>query len=140
MVYNYNPYPSYLNYNQPRVTTVSSRDEAVVAPVDVMGGQPSFFYNKAKNEFYIKMCDIHTGAPIFKTYIEAIAAPVVEDSSAGNLNIYEKEFKHINDGIDSLHRLITNMKEGVYDESDSDYENVAGSTKSNSNTKSTKSK
>lgn len=103
-----------------RVIPVSAKEEATATPVDVVSGQPTFFYNKAKNEFYLKQCDVPTGTPIFKTFIQA-PEPAGDDlspvKSVESVNIYEKEFKHLNEGIDSLHRLISELKEVKNDES-----------------------
>ena len=67
--------PPYNTQTQPpqqtvlgRVIPVSAKEEATATPVDVVSGQPTFFYNKAKNEFYLKQCDVPTGTPIFKTF------------------------------------------------------------------------
>ena len=67
-------YPQYFNqqnYNVPqqpyvnngRVVFVTNIEEAKATPADMLGN-PIFFYNKAKNEIYIKQTDATGAAPI----------------------------------------------------------------------------
>ena len=67
-------YPQYFNqqnYNQPsqpyqnngRVVFVTNIEEAKATPADMLGN-PLFFYNKSKNEIYIKQTDATGAAPI----------------------------------------------------------------------------
>lgn len=67
-------YPQYFNqsgYNQPtpqyqnngKVVFVTNIEEAKATPADMMGN-PLFFYNKSKNEIYIKQTDATGAAPI----------------------------------------------------------------------------
>ena len=77
-----------------RVIPVSAKEEATATPVDVVTGQPTFFYNKAKNEFYVKQCDVPTGTPIFKTFIqspELVENDLSHVKTPESVNIYEKE-------------------------------------------------
>lgn len=126
-----------------RVIPVSAKEEATATPVDVVTGQPTFFYNKAKNELYLKQCDVPTGTPIFKTFVQ-ISEPLGDDLSplktSGSVNIYEKEFKHLNEGIDSLHRLISELKEVKNDEPAQYVEYTSKSTKSDDDVKPVKRK
>ena len=73
-----NRYPQYFNqqnYNQPaqpytnngRVVFVTNIEEAKATPADMLGN-PLFFYNKSKNELYIKQTD-STGAAPIREYI-----------------------------------------------------------------------
>lgn len=136
MSYPYYQYPNYYaNYGMPQqtITTqppimqpqmsvtkmipVSTREEATGTPVDLVSGSPTFFYNKSNGEIYLKQFDVPKGTAIFKVYKEAIESPRNDVISGGNINPYEKEFKHINEGIDSLHRLLQDMKEVKDDES-----------------------
>ena len=78
---------------------------------------PTFFYNKSNGEVYLKQFDVQKGTAIFKVYKETIEEPKSDVLNEGNINLYEKEFRHINEGIDSLHRLIQDLKEVKDDES-----------------------
>lgn len=157
-----NPHPSYFanalsqNYNLPpqntittqppiiqpqvaatKIIPVSTKEEASVSAVDLVNGTPSFFYNKSNGEIYFKRFDVPTGTAIFKVYTEL--QPVESQTSEvlvpEDVNIYEKEFKHINDGIDSLHRLIADLKEVKNDESVKYVKYAAKSEESESDTK-----
>ena len=89
-----------------KIIQVSSKEEATGTPVDLINGTPTFFYNKGKNEIYLKQCDISSGTPIFKTYAE-VQTEVKEIKLATN---YEKELQHISEGVDSLHRILSQMQ------------------------------
>ena len=61
---NYNPAQTqqpYVNYG--RVIFVTNIEEAKATPADMLGN-PLFFYNKSKNEIYIKQTDATGAAPI----------------------------------------------------------------------------
>lgn len=98
---------------QSKIIPVSNKDEATAAPVDLVYGYPTFFYNKGKNEIYLKQFDVPTGTAIFKTYceIQPIEDTVRQENTQRDINIYEDEFRRLNDGIDSLHRMIAQIKE-----------------------------
>jgi hypothetical protein len=84
---------------------------------------------------YLKQFDVQKGTAIFKVYKEAIEPPKNDISDEGNINPYEKEFKHINEGIDSLHRLIQDLKEVKDDESVKYVKYASKGTESESDTK-----
>lgn len=120
-----------------KIIPVSTKEEASVSPVDLVNGTPSFFYNKSNGEIYFKRFDVPTGTAIFKIYAELqpVESPTSDVSVSGNVNIYEKEFKHINEGIDSLHRLIQDLKEVNNDESVKYVKYASKGTESESDTK-----
>lgn len=102
---------------QPRINStiipISNKEEATATPVDLINGTPSFFYNKGKNEIYLKQFDVQNGNAIFKVYseIQTSDEPITEEKSSLGINPYEQEFKRLNEGIDSLHRMIAQLQE-----------------------------
>lgn len=129
-----NPYPNHFvqamqqNYGQPQqqqqITTqppimtpqnnankiipVSNKEEATASPVDLVNGTPSFFYNKEKNEVYIKQFDVPTGKGIFKTFVEV--QPMV-DEQVPQINPYEQELRYIREGVEGLYRILSRPQE-----------------------------
>ena len=83
-----------------RVIPVANIEEANATPVDTIGDTPSFFFNRAKNEIYLKQYNSQTGLPIFQTFHmqEAKTKPTVDN------------FKVLNDKIDGLYSLIEKEK------------------------------
>ena len=103
---------------QSKVVPVSNIDEANAYQVDLIYGLPTFFYNKSKNEIYIKQFDTKSGSAIFKTYgeIPSENTPKIEEQPSINVNPYEEEFKRLNEGIDSLHRMLARLQENKQEE------------------------
>lgn len=105
--------PPIMQPNNSKITQVSNKEEATGASVDLIYGTPSFFYNKSNGEIYLKQFDVANGNAIFKVYGEI--QPVEEPRTAVNSEIdikhYDDEFKRLNDGIDSLHRMLAKMQE-----------------------------
>lgn len=91
-----------------KILPVTNKEEATVAPVDLVQGTPSFFYNKSNGEIYLKQFDVPTGTAIFKVYGE-IAQPKEEVKEHIQAD-YSKEFQYISEGIDNLHRMIANLQ------------------------------
>ena len=76
-----------------RILQVSNIAEANATPVDSLS--PTFFYNKAENVIYMKQIDQTGAAPIRTFKLQAIEEPLQS-------NLYENDFKAINDSLDSL--------------------------------------
>ena len=99
------PYQNQYNnmYNQQQVfyktMPVSSIDEVKSTPAD-FSGNPIFFFNKARAEVYMKQYDNTGNAPI--TTFKLVIPEVVEPE-----NPYSKDFKALNDKIDSIKKLLT---------------------------------
>ena len=89
------------------ILCVVTKEEAIGAPVDLIHGKPSFFYNKANGEIYLKQFDVPTGSAIFKVFNETIEE--VKEQPINNIN-YKKELDYISEGIDNLHRMIAKMQ------------------------------
>lgn len=89
-----------------KIIPVSNREEATGTPIDLVNGTPTFFYNKSKNEIYLKQFDVPTGTAVFKTYgeMQIIEEPVEQQ------NDYKKELHYISEGIDNLHRMLANLQ------------------------------
>ena len=94
-----------------KMNFVSNREEATASPVDLINGTPSFFFNKEKNEFYLKQFDVPTGKGIFKTYIEV---QIQEEPTTEEIHAYEKEFEYLKEGIAGLYRKLEQMNQPVY--------------------------
>lgn len=101
-----NPFVQTQQNTQNLVTIpVTSIEEAKAFRVD-LSGTPTFFYNTGKNEIYIKRTNTQTGEADFRIF-----QPVVESlllSEKNNVNLYEKDFKTLNEKIDGLYSLFTN--------------------------------
>ena len=85
-------------------------EEATGAPVDLINGTPSFFFNKSNGDIYLKQFDVPSGTAIFKTYIEA--QPQIDETKNGKTTYnYEKEFNYLIQGVDNLHRMVAQLQE-----------------------------
>lgn len=95
-----------------KIIPVSNREEATASPVDLINGTPSFFYNKEKNEVYIKQFDVPTGKGVFKTFIEIqpIEEPRTEVTEQEKINPYKEDFRYLKDGIDGLYRVLAEIQ------------------------------
>ena len=88
------------NY-QFKMMLVSNIEEANATPVDTLNGLPSFFYNKAQNEIYLKQFNSVSGGAIFQTYKLQLA-----ENQAKPVDPYEAQFMAINEKIDGLYSLL----------------------------------
>lgn len=115
---NYGYYPQRLNqleqqytqYAQPQVQPqgfrtmlVSNIEEANASQVST-DGQPAFYYNKGKNEIYLKQFDIATGGAIFQRF-ELAKMPVNNANETKLSNDYLKRFDAIESKLDGLASL-----------------------------------
>lgn len=89
------------------VIPVSNKEEAVATPVDLVNGTPTFFYNKGKNEIYIKQFDVQSGSATIKTFIQSEhdSKPDNEGKNNFDINAYKKDMDYLKSGIDSLHKM-----------------------------------
>lgn len=99
-------YPQYFNqqsYNVPqqpyvnngRIVFVTNIEEAKATPADMLGN-PIFFYNKSKNEIYIKQTDATGAAPI-REYEQKTESSVAEPSAIEiKLQGIEQQLNEIN--------------------------------------------
>ena len=88
------------------ILSVANKEEAIGAPVDLIHGKPSFFYNKGNGEIYLKQFDVPTGTAIFKVFNETAEQA---EEKVENID-YKKELHYISEGIDNLHRMISKMQ------------------------------
>lgn len=88
------------------IVSVANKEEAIGAPVDLIHGKPSFFYNKGNGEIYLKQFDVPTGTAIFKVFNETVEKTEEKEETTD----YKKELSYISDGIDNLHRMISKMQ------------------------------
>ena len=87
-----------------KMMPVSNIEEANATPVDTLNGMPSFFYNRATNEIYMKQFNSNSGGAIFQTY-------KLQAMEAKQPNSYEIELKSINEKIDGLYSLLKSKEE-----------------------------
>ena len=105
-------YPQYFNqqnYNQPsqpytnngRVVFVTNIEEAKATPADMLGN-PLFFYNKSKNEIYIKQTDATGAAPIREYELKKDQSDTVSEPSALDIKLQEiqKQLSEINQKLE----------------------------------------
>nr|DAE46878.1 MAG TPA: hypothetical protein [Caudoviricetes sp.] len=95
--------------NQFRMMLVSNIEEANATPVDTLNGIPSFFYNKATDEIYMKQFNSVSGGAIFHIYKHQASASKADDP-----------LKAINEKIDGLYELLKPKKEQKNDKSNDD--------------------
>lgn len=115
---NYGYYPQRLNqleqqypqYAQPQVQPqgyrtmlVSNIEEANASQVST-DGQPAFYYNKGKNEIYLKQFDINTGGAIFQRF-SLVKMPVNEGNIENDKNVYFERLDAIESKLDMLASL-----------------------------------
>lgn len=95
--------------NVTRISPVANREEATVAPIDLINGTPSYFINKSNGEIYYKQFDVPTGSYIFKTYAEI---PVIDEQPTKDKpNPYEKELHYIREGVEGLYRMLAQIQQ-----------------------------
>lgn len=92
-----------------KLVTIGSIEEAKAAPVDTINDTPSFFFNRGKNEIYLKQYNSQNGLPIFCTF-QLVQEPTNEVNKKTEANIYENNFKALNDKIDGLRSLISTIQ------------------------------
>ena len=91
---------------------VTNKEEANATPVDI-NGTPTFFYNQAKSEIYIKRVNLNTGLAEFLTF-GRLEEPSSDVNVSGNIFSYEKDFQALNEKLDTLHSiLIQNTKKEI---------------------------
>ena len=84
---------------------VTNREEANATPVDI-NGTPTFFYNQAKSEVYIKRVNLNTGLAEFLIF-GRLEEPLSEVNVPVNSFSYEKDFQALNEKLDTLHSILT---------------------------------
>lgn len=86
-----------------KVLPVTNIEEANASQID-LNGNPVFFYNKGKNEVYIKQFNVQTGLADFYTFTRVENATKTESKD---------EFKLINDKLDKLYSILEKPKKAV---------------------------
>ena len=84
---------------------VTNKEEANATPVDI-NGTPTFFYNQAKSEIYIKRVNLNTGLAEFLTF-GRLEEPSSDVNVSSNMFSYEKDFQALNEKLDTLHSILT---------------------------------
>lgn len=84
---------------------VTNKEEANATQVDI-NGTPTFFYNQAKNEIYIKRVNLNTGLAEFLIF-RRLEEPLSEVNVSSNTFSYEKDFQALNEKLDALHSILT---------------------------------
>lgn len=86
---------------------VTNMEEANAFRVD-LNGTPTFFYNAGKNEVYLKRTNTQTGLADFIVFGK-VEQPKTEPKQNLSINTYEKDFKALNDKIDSFNSKIDGL-------------------------------
>ena len=81
---------------------VTNKEEANATQVDI-NGFPTFFFNQATNEIYMKKINLQTGLADFYVFKRAEQILPKENTS------YEKDFKALNDKIDNLKSVVESL-------------------------------
>lgn len=84
---------------------VSNVEEAKAYIVDPYGIAPTFFYNASKNEIYLKKTNRDTGVAEFYTFAR-VEEPLSDVKESKGINVYDNDFKALNDKIDGLYSLL----------------------------------
>lgn len=82
------------------VIPVTNEQEAYAAQIDILNGTPSFFWNQNAGEIYLKQINQYGKADFIKFAKQD--KPVLNENISKNTNIYEEDFKALNDKIDGL--------------------------------------
>ena len=99
----------YPQFNQPigfKVVPVANIEEANASQVD-LNGNPVFFYNKGKNEIYVKQFNLQTGLADFYTFSK------VEATAEAPQIVTKDDVKLINEKIDGLYSILEKPKKAV---------------------------
>ena len=112
----FNPYQAQQFQHQPiqqtpqsfKLIPVSSKNE-VNSFITDFNGTPVYFHNQATNEIYIKQFDIKTGLAKIQEFKHA-ESDLSHVENESNANIYEKDFKALNERIDGLFDLYSSLK------------------------------
>lgn len=86
------------------VMPVSSVDEARAFIVDIQG-TPTFFYNSAKGEVYLKQTNKQTGSADFKIFA-LTQEPLRPVEQPTNSKLYEDKLNAIQSRIDGLYEIL----------------------------------
>lgn len=106
MEQNYNFTPS-IQQQGYRMVAVSDVAEANATTVD-NNGLPTFFYNKGKNEIYLKALDVNTGGAIFQKF--SLATMPSNESKGQNEDVYSDKLNSIEGKLDSLALLFEDKR------------------------------
>lgn len=112
MEQNYNFTPSVQQQGY-RMVAVSDVAEANATTVD-KNGLPTFFYNKSKNEIYLKALDVNTGGAIFQKFSLA-TMPINESKGQNDKDVYSDKLNSIEGKLDSLALLFEDKKKKKVD-------------------------
>lgn len=92
-----------------KMIPVTNEQEANATPVDIMNGTPTFFYNQGTNEIYMKK-SLPNGTASFIKFAKRDDV-IPNGNPTDNKNIYEQNFKSLNDKIDGLYSLLATVQE-----------------------------
>ena len=99
-------YPQFSQQVGFKVVPVANIEEANASQVD-LNGNPVFFYNKGKNEIYIKQFNLQSGLADFYTFSR------VEATTETPQIVTKDDFKLINEKIDGLYAILDKPKKAV---------------------------
>ena len=99
----------YPQFSQPigfKVVPVANVEEANASQID-LNGNPVFFYNKGKNEIYVKQFNVQTGLADFYTFSR------METVTETPQIVTKDDFKIINEKLDGLYSILDKPKKAV---------------------------
>ena len=91
-----------------RVLPVTNKEEANATQVDIQG-TPTFFFNSAKNEIYMKRVNLQTGMADFFIF-QRLESPTNEVNVSDSINYQKETFEAIMDKLDSLQEMLREKK------------------------------
>ena len=107
----YAPQTHYPIQNQPqnyRIIPITNKNEINSFVAD-FNGTPLYFHNQSNNEIYVKQFDIKTGITTLQEF-KRTDIPV-DEVKEPDKNIYEKDFKNLNNRLDELYKLLKSENE-----------------------------
>lgn len=103
------PQPQIVQQRSFAIIPVTSEDEAKASPVDTVNDTPSFFFNRGKNEIYLKQFNRQSGGANFETFTLA-QSNLSGGNEQNNINPYQENFDVINAKLDRLFSMFENVE------------------------------
>lgn len=86
---------------------VTNIEEANATQVDI-NGTPTFFFNSATNEIYMKKVNLQTGRADFCIF-QRVEKPLIKENVPMGINNHEKDFQALNDKLDGLKSVLEKL-------------------------------
>ena len=110
-----NFYPYYQSFTGYRITPVAKIEEANIAFPDLQGN-PMFFFDQSRNEFYVKQRKPQTGEVETLKYTLS-KEPVILNNVSKDTNSYDAQIKALQEAIEQLNEVVgVKVKKAVKDD------------------------